>query len=335
LPERKIVARRDDVAHWTAKVAAAFHAISRAVGRGKVRSTPFGELNGNAPFNASGVAQVGPGRFIFVDNHDPSSLFELALDANGVEVERITRRPLAGVAAGQLRDPEGLARIDRGGEITIIAGSSLCVGSAKGSGPPPLSDGLVRVRYTPHGELRAEAMLGFRDWLLRQVPSLVAAGQREPDAGGLNIEGLGWDPRTPALLFGLRGPADRGSITVIRIPIDAGVAPWNTGSLDTPSIVHVRVPGSTGKQGVRDISYDEQTGDFLIMLGRSTSNGNEPFQLGTWKGGGDDIELLDVSFHRSMKPEGVFAFSSGGERKLLIVDDGGGYAMVDYPPSHQ
>jgi hypothetical protein len=36
-----------------------------------------------------------------------------------------------------------------------------------------------------------------------------------------------------------------------------------------------------------------------------------------------------------MKPEGVFAFSSGDERKLLIVDDGGGYAMVDYPASDQ
>ena len=232
-------------------------------------------------------------------------------------------------------DPEGLARIDRDGEISIIVASSLCVVDAKGSGRQHFSDGLVRVRYTPHGDLQTEEMLGFRDWLLCHVPFLTAASQLQPDAGGLNIEGLGWDPRTPALLFGLRGPADRGSITVIRIPIDAGVAPWNTGSFETPSIVHVRISGSTGKQGVRDISYDEQTGDFLIMLGRSTSNGNEPFQLGTWKGGDDDIELLDVDFHRSMKPEGVFAFSSGDERKLLIVDDGGGYAMVDYPASDQ
>ena len=323
------------MAHWTAKVAAAFHAVARGLGRGKVKSTPFGETNGNAPFNASGVAQVGPGRFIFVDNHDPSALFELALDANGIEVERISRRPLAGLSEGQLGDPEGLARIDRDCEISIIVASSLCVVDAKGSRRQHFSDGLVRVRYTPHGDLQTEAMRGFRDWLLCHVPFLTPASQLQPDAGGLNIEGLGWDPRTPALLFGLRGPADRGSITVIRIPIDAGVAPWNTGSLETPSIVHVRVPGSTGKQGVRDISYDEQTGDFLIMLGRSTSNGNEPFQLGTWKGGDDDIELLDVDFHRSMKPEGVFAFSSGDERKLLIVDDGGGYAMIDYPASAQ
>ena len=320
---------KDDVANWTAKVAGAFHAIAAALGRRKkVKSTPIDQRNGKAPFNASGVAQVGPGRFVFIDNHDPSALFELALDADGTEVERIARRPMAGVAEGQLRDPEGLTRVGQDGEIFLIVASSLCVEDGK------RSDGLVRVRYTPHGDLQTEAMHGFRDWLLRHVPSLAAAGQREPDAGGLNIEGLAWDPRTRTLLFGQRGPADPGSTTVIRVPVDAGAAPWNTGSLGAPWIVHARVPGSTGKQGIRDISYDEQTGDFLILLGRSTSSGDEPFQLGTWNGG-DDVELLDVTFHRSMKPEGVVAFSSGDERRLLIVDDRGGYAVFDYPEAAQ
>ena len=174
-------------------------------------------------------------------------------------------------------------------------------------------------------------MPGFRDWLLRHVPSLAEAGQREPDAGGLNIEGLAWDPRTRALLFGLRGPADRGSVTVIRVPIDAGVAPWTTAALETPSIVHVRIPRSKAKQGIRDISYDEQAGDFLILIGRSTSTGDEPFQLCAWNGSSDTVQLLDVNFHRSMKPEGVVAFSSGDERRLLIVDDRGGYAVVGPP----
>jgi hypothetical protein len=30
-----------------------------------------------------------------------------------------------------------------------------------------------------------------------------------------------------------------------------------------------------------------------------------------------------------MKPEGVTAISSGGKRKILVVDDNGGYAVVD------
>ena len=324
------------MANWTAKVAEAFHAIAGGLRRRKkVKPTSFDETNGKLPFNASGVAEVGPGRFVFIDNHDPSALFELALDADGKEVERISRRPLAGVAEGQLRDPEGLTRVGRNGEIILIVASSLCVLDAKGSGRQQVSDGLVRVRYTPHGDLRAEAMDGFRDWLLHNVPSLTAASRREPDDGGLNIEGLAWDPRTRTLLFGLRGPADSGSITVIRVPVDAGVAPWSTAALEAPSIVRARMPRSSAKQGIRDISYDEQTGNFVVLLGRSTSTGDEPFQLCAWNGTSDGVELLDVRFHRSMKPEGVVAFSSGDERRLVIVDDRGGYAVCDYPERDQ
>jgi hypothetical protein len=320
---------RDDVANWTAKVADAFHAVSRRLGRRKkVKSTSFDEENRKAPFNASGVAQVGPSRFVFIDNNDPSALFELALDAEGAEVERISRRPMAGVAEHQLRDPEGLTRVDHDGETFLIVASSLCVVDGK------RSDGLVRVRYRAHGDLQTDSMPGFRDWLLRHVPSLAAAGKREPDAGGLNIEGLAWDPHMRTLVFGQRSPADPGSATVIRVPVEAGAAPWRTESLGAPRIVHASIPGSTGEQGIRDISFDEQTGDFLVLLGRSASSGDEPFQLYTWTGD-DDLELLDVTFHRSMKPEGVVAFTTGDERKLLIVDDRGGYAVVDYPVGDQ
>jgi hypothetical protein len=122
---------------------------------------------------------------------------------------------------------------------------------------------------------------------------------------------------------------------MIRVPIDAGVAPWTLRALEAPSIVRARVPGSSAKQGIRDISYDEQTGDFVVLLGRSTSTGDEPFQLCAWNGGDDDVQLLDVRFHRSMKPEGVVAFADRDERKLLVVDDRGGYAVLDYPQIDQ
>ena len=177
-------------------------------------------------------------------------------------------------------------------------------------------------------------MHGFRDWLLRNVTSLAAAGHREPDEGGLNIEGLAWDPRTGTLLFGLRGPADPGSITMIRVPVDAGVAPWTTARLGRRQSCAPACHDQAAKLGVRDISYDEQTGDFVVLLGRSTSTGEEPFQLCVWNGSSDNVQLLDVRFHRSMKPEGVVAFSSGDERRLLVVDDRGGYAVCGYPERH-
>ena len=135
---------------------------------------------------------MGPGRFVFVDNHDPTAVFELAIDGDGVEDERISRRPLVGLTDGELRDPEGLTRVGGGNDLVLVVASSLCVSAAGRS--RQVCDGLVRVRYTTHGDLHAAAMPGFRDWLLRHVPSLDAAGEREPDAGGLNVEGLAWEP---------------------------------------------------------------------------------------------------------------------------------------------
>jgi hypothetical protein len=272
---------------------------------------------------------VGPHQFVFVDNRDPSALFELVLDGDDAESERIARRPLSGVAGGVLRDPEGLTRVDLNGEIFLIVASSLCAAG------PNRSDGLVRARYTPHGDLHAEPMVGFRAWLLRHEPTLAIAGEREPDAGGLNVEGLAWDPHSGALLFGLRGPADPGEIALIRVPVDVAAGSWTTSSLGAPSIVRVRVPNSTTRQGIRDVSYDEETGDYLILLGRSRSHGDEPFQLCTWDGRSDEVALLDVAFHRSMKPEGVTAFRSGDQTKILIVDDDGGYAVFNHPGADQ
>ena len=72
-----------------------------------------------------------------------------------------------------------------------------------------------------------------------------------------------------------------------------------------------------------------------MIVGRSISTADEPFQLCAWDGSSDTVHLLDVKFRRSMKPEGVVAFSSGDERRLLIVDDGGGYAVVGYPKRDQ
>jgi hypothetical protein len=319
------------MANWLSKVA-------RALGlKKKVKPLRFDRRNAGAPFNASGVVQVGPDRFVFVDNRDPSALFELALDVDGVETERISRRPLAGLAGDDLLDPEGLTGVGRNddGDMVLVVASSLCVAGGNGPSLRHVSDGLVRVRYTPHGDLQAEPMRGFRDWLVRHVPSIAASAEREPDADGLNIEGIAWQPDRRALLFGLRSPTDRGCATIIRVPIEAGTCRWAVDSLGAPSLLRLTLPRPKAKQGIRDISYDEGAGTFLMLIGRSTSMADEPFQLCTWDAASNTVDLLDVKFRRKMKPEGVVAFSSGDVRRLLIVDDRGGYAVVGYPGRDQ
>jgi hypothetical protein len=116
------------VTTWTAKFAAAIHSLESAasrITRRKVKPTPLPERSRGAVFNTSGVAQVGQRRFVFIDNHDPEAFFEIKLDAKDEEVEWIRRRPLVGIADGQLSDPEGLCRVDENGEMYLIAASSL------------------------------------------------------------------------------------------------------------------------------------------------------------------------------------------------------------------
>lgn len=319
---------RGDVESWNTRAANVFRSLRNAakhVGwRKKVKPVAFREQNGKTPFNASGVVSVALGRFVFVDNNDSSALFELSLDADGAQSTQIRRRPLTGIERESVGDLESLTRVDVDGDIYLIAASSLC---ATKTG---VNDGLLRIRYTSDGVLPTEAMHGFRASLLESIPSLRISGGREPDSEGLNVEGLTWDPAAGALLFGLRSPSVPGQISLIRVPLDAGTAPWVTPSLEAASAVHIRVPGSKAAQGIRDICRDEQTGDFLVLLGRSTSGGDAPFQLCLWDGGDEEVRLLDVGFHRSMKPEGITIFGAGDDRKVLIVDDRGGYAVLDY-----
>ncbi|MFI5612103.1 hypothetical protein [Amycolatopsis sp. NPDC051903] len=137
---------------------AADRAPRGAGGREKVKPAPFPARNGKRPFNASGVVAVGERRFVFVDNKDPGSLFELTLDADTDVAVRIRRRRLAGAGGGALGDPEGLARVDRDGEIFFIVASSLSVARGR-----EINDGLLRVRYGAGGDLPAEVMSGFRE----------------------------------------------------------------------------------------------------------------------------------------------------------------------------
>ena len=163
------------MANWIAKAAATFRSVADSLGlKKKVKSTPFDQANGKAPFNASGVAEVAPGRFVFIDNHDPSALFELALDSDGVADERISRRPLMGLTDGELRDPERPTRVAGSSDVVLIVSSSLSASPAATGRATSVTD-WSPLRYRAHGDLHAEAMAGFRDWLLRQVLSLSAA----------------------------------------------------------------------------------------------------------------------------------------------------------------
>jgi hypothetical protein len=294
-----------------------------------VRSTPFvtNHVDGRV-INASGVVPVSSARFVFIDNTDPGALVELSLNPDGTQDGPIVPRTLIGLPVGALSDPEGIARIDTGDAIDLIVASSLSVKSAGPPGKVHAHDGLVRIRYAAGGDLRAEPMHGFRDWLIAGYPELAAAAHLAPNDSGLNIEGLAWDPSRRSLLFGIRSPITSGRIPVLCVHVDTD-APWSTAALKVGPELSIDKSDFAAPQGIRDIDYDGARQEFLVVLGRSISGGAAPFQLCTWDGTASTVTVLDVAFDSMMKPEGVTAFPGDGIRKILIVDDAGGFAIVN------
>jgi hypothetical protein len=262
-------------------------------------------------------------RAAFIDNRDPTALWELAINSDGSQRE-LKRRLLTGLSRGSLSDPEGLTRIDANGAIDLMVASSLSVWNPE-SGQAVANQGLVHVRYRPKGELVADAMPGFREWLLTQHPALAPVAELDPDHSGLNIEGLAWDP---ARKVALRRPFPHHRWSDIGVAGPSGEhrRPLTTAALEARPVLEIDKPSMQPAQGIRDLTYDIERQDFLVVLGRSISGATAPFQLCTWDGTSTTVTVLDVKFNQSMKPEGVTVFHADGARRILIVDDARGYA---------
>ena len=296
-----------------------------------VSSTAFVQPNPAVLINASGVVPVGPSRFVFIDNRNHTELLELVLNPDGTQRGPLKRRRMTGLNHGSLSDPEGLTRIDVNGAVDLIVASSLSIWHDV-SGQRGTNQGLVRVRYRPEGDLVAEAMPGFRDWLLARYPALAPVPELDPDHGGLNIEGLAWDPVRKVLLFGVRSPTKDGRISVLQLHLKSTDAQWTTEALEALPVLEIDTSSLLPARGIRDLTYDAERQEFLVILGRSISGAAAPFQLCRWDGTSVTVELLDVSFdvmqpqEIMMKPEGITVFHADGARRILIVDDAGGFA---------
>jgi hypothetical protein len=135
-------------------------------------------------------------------------------------------------------------------------------------------------------------------------------------------------------LFGVRSPVTAGRIPVLCVYLDTKAA-WTSAALRAGPTLTITKSDFPDPQGIRDIDYDSAREEFLLLLGRSVSMGDAPFELCTWDGTGSAVNVLDVTFEpaamqpHAMKPEGVTAFSGDGLRKLLIVDDASGFAVLD------
>jgi hypothetical protein len=268
-------------------------------------------------FEASGAAAVpGADAILFVDNGRPGQVFFMQLGQDGKQ-------------AGQIKPVElGIAIEDLEGITTD--GTYFYVVSSQSRPKAIAREGIVRFKFDARGQKveAAESVSGLKSFLVANVAELRGEGDRKGKDGGLNIEGVAWDPRGNRLLLGLRSPIVDGHALLVPLKLRDPRGAFNVANLEVEGSKAIRLP--LGGVGVRGIEHDGRAGVFRILSGAAEDQ--EMTDFGLWEWGGDEKQPAPretARFDGKLKPEGVARAKAGNRDLVIILFDAGGYTVMD------
>ncbi|MGB7925162.1 MAG: DUF3616 domain-containing protein [Pyrinomonadaceae bacterium] len=288
------------------------------------QATPGGSVLNNmtaftgGTYEASGVTDVpGTDGVLFVDNGRPGQVFWMRLDGNGKQAGQISA---VGLGVG-VEDIEGIT----------TDGKYFYVVSSQAKPKAANKEGLVRFKFNAQSLSveGVESIIGLKRFLLENVAELrEEGGKKKAKHGGLNIEGLAWDPRRERLLVGLRSPIIDEHALLVPLKLRDPRGPLSVDNLrvDDPQLIELPLGGS----GIRGIEYDGRRNVFRLLAGASEDQ--EQTDFGLWEWNGDDSQPAlheSARFDGSMKPEGVARVTVGGRDFTLVVFDAGGYTVME------
>ena len=307
-------------------------------------ASPFAEQPGRQPHNASEVVALGDSRFLFCDNNVSDSLFEMRIDKEGNLEGDLVRHRISGVSPDFFDDFESMAVARSGDRDYLILATSFSLKiKARRARKKRLRgrraierESLLRVTTSKSREHEAEIIPGFRSWLIEHVPDLGKrwrkSKRRIPDDGGLNVEGLAWDPVSRELLFGLRTPVLKGQPVILRVRVKDIGGVWNLNNFEVlpPVLLQLQPDETMGERGIRTMEYDAIHRRVLIVTGNATSGAKVPFELYAWDGNAEGrVRRFDnVHFDPRFRVEGVTPGTIGGREAIIFVDDRGGYQVL-------
>ena len=287
----------------------------------KVASAGAGIAFDGGVYEASGVVQVpGQNGVYFVDDSRPGEILWMGLDNSGRQSGPI--KPISHGAS--VTDPEG---ITYGGSFFYVVGSQ---------SDPKAGDQNALVRFaidsTSHSLVgQAEVMTDLRSYLIANVPELKGLEDKDDD-GGVNIEGIAYDPAGDRLMLGLRSPLAGGKALVVPIKLRDPRGQFSTANLLPPGPA---IQLQLGGFGIRDIEFDLRSSSYLIISGAAEHGETLSFALWDWNG--DPVQSNADSNPRELtkleakiKPEGVAHAKIGGRDYIFIVGDGSSYTKLDY-----
>jgi pSer/pThr/pTyr-binding forkhead associated (FHA) protein len=269
---------------------------------------------------ASGVAFApGLNGVLFVPDSSEGEVDWMQLDENGEQVGSIKPIPLN----VSFKDPEALTY---GNSFFYLVTSQ---------SNPNNGDQNAIVRFDLNPETRTlrgqpEIITDLRSFLLQNVTTIATIGAPDGRQGGLNIEGIAWDPNNERLLLGLRGPQIGGqggqaALVPLKLRDPRGNFTRENLKVDQPEVIVL----SLGGQAVRDITYDPQLKNFLIISGAPEGTQRTEFGLWEWDGQSPTPVKL-MTLEDEQKPEGVTSVTINGRSFPFLVGDAGRHIKLNY-----
>ena len=266
-------------------------------------------------FEASGVAHVaGTSSVLFVDDGRPNEVFWMQVGDDRKQTGAIKTVDIA----TSIIDLEG---ITTDGEYFYVVGSQ---SKAKGADLA----GLARFKFDAASQRATgtEAAAGLKKFLADNVDELRGLENTKYNDGGINVEGIAWDPQHKRLLLGLRSPVVDGHALVVPLKVRDPKAAFSFDNLEVEGRKAIRLPLSGA--GIRSIEYDESHKAFFLITGAGPNSEKMDFKTWEWSGTGTEMRELET-FDRRLKPEGITRFSNGARDFIFIVFDTSGYAATD------
>jgi pSer/pThr/pTyr-binding forkhead associated (FHA) protein len=268
-------------------------------------------------FEASGAVWIpDTNTVLLVDDGKPGQVLTLNLDENG----RQQGTPATINLGAQVIDPES---------ITYDGSAWFYIVSSHGEPQNAAQNGLLRFAYDRESRTvrgTPEVVTDLRP-LLMQVPELKAEGAAAGSKGGLNIEGITWDPNNGRLLLGLRSPLLSGSAIIVPLKLKNPLAPMTNDNVQLATPI-IRV--DLGGQGIRDLDYNPQLKSYLILSGATELSEKTDFGLWEWTGEAGAAPRREVMLDEKAKPEGLTNVTINGKNFLFIVGDASRYLKLDY-----
>ena len=267
-------------------------------------------------FEASGVAhEPGTDAVLFVDDGRNNEVFLMQLGADRKQAGAIKSIDLA----TSIVDLEGIT--SDGTHFYVVGSQSKATGTDQA--------GLARFTFDAASQraVGTQSASGLKKFLADNVAELKGLENTKYKDGGINVEGIAWDPQNKRLLLGLRSPVVDGQALIVPLKLrDAGAA-FSFDNLEVEGRKALRVP--LNGAGIRSIEYDEAKKAFFLITGAGPNSEKMDFKLWEWSGTEAPALREMNTFDRRLKPEGITRVANGDKDFVFIVFDTSGYTATE------